>query len=65
MKRPITTITMASLLKLSGRESNPFEGANLVKNMSGPPSAKMRVWDSRLAAVEMINDGSTISLVYD
>jgi hypothetical protein len=65
MKRPITSSMMATLLKLSGRESNPFEGANLEKNMSGPPSAKTSVWDSRFAAVETINDASSMLFELD
>ena len=60
-----TTNISRGLLKLSGRISNPFEGANLAKKISGPPKAKMSVWDSKLAAVEMIEVASTTVLVYD
>ncbi len=59
------TITIKSLLKLSGSESNPFDGANLLKKTSGPPRARTRVWDSRLADVEMIYDASSTWLEYD
>lgn len=43
MYKAIKTITIASLLKLSGKESNPLDGANLVKKMSGPPRASINV----------------------
>ena len=51
---PTTTKSRSGRLKFSGRESKPFEGANRVKNMSGPPYAKMRESDSKLADADII-----------
>eukprot|EP00552_Chaetoceros_brevis_P001472 CAMPEP_0197743830 /NCGR_PEP_ID=MMETSP1435-20131217/36389_1 /TAXON_ID=426625 /ORGANISM="Chaetoceros brevis, Strain CCMP164" /LENGTH=53 /DNA_ID=CAMNT_0043334925 /DNA_START=48 /DNA_END=209 /DNA_ORIENTATION=+ len=51
-------MTISNLLKLSGKESNPLEGANRLKKISGPPSAMTKVWDSRLADVDMMRDAS-------
>jgi hypothetical protein len=47
MTKPTLTIETSSLLKLSGKRSNPLDGEVRVKKRSGPPNAKIRDWDSR------------------
>ncbi len=53
---PTTTRSRSGRLKFSGRESKPFEGANRVKKMSGPPYAKIRESDSKLADAEIMEE---------
>jgi hypothetical protein len=55
MRRDIMITSNRILLNVSGRESNPFDGANLVKKISGPPYAIIRVWDSKFAALDTID----------
>ncbi len=62
---PTRTIVNKPRLKSSGRRSNPFDGASLVKKTSGPPKDNIRDWDSTLAEEEVIDLTEDTSYTWD